>query len=245
MQRGAESEKSSRERREQLNLFISIILILSGSIFDIADIYLKTDFATWTDIHCALKDIQFLGFAIMCFTLCGYSNLKIKAFTFMLIIWRATVAVINSYIPDSPIWYILAPLYATYIFWLYRALSLKDDPPIYIGNTLYNIYNYKNRTFNVLIPVNTFRGLLQALFTLKNPKYETRLLVHGDKIFSVQRDQFVWQPYDETVIQDLIEKAGARIKIIGLPKQKKLEKVLDLVGKNTIFGIRDCRRLEL
>ena len=90
-----------------------------------------------------------------------------------------------------------------------------------------------------------YRGLLQILFTRSSPKYETRLLVSNGFIYSVQHNRFVKQPYDEQVISDLVNKAGARVKLLGFLKKDDLVKYDNLLGKRVFTGIRDCRRLEV
>lgn len=245
MQRGMDMEKLNRKRKEKLNHFISIIFILSGSIFDVVDEFLNTNYDTWVEIHCFLKDVQFIGFALLLFTVCNYKRLRIKALAFMLIIWRTLVCGLNIATPESPLWWAVTLMYAIYLIFLYRIYTLKDLPPIYLTKDDWPVVENTTKTFNILLPVNSFRGLLQILLTRSSPKYETRLLVTNGYIYSVQNNRYVKQDYDPRVVKDLMQKAGARIKLIGYIDYSEVIRINSYLGKRTITGIRDCRRLEL
>lgn len=245
MQRGMDMEKLNRRRKEKLNHFLSITFILSGSVFDIVDEIIKTNYETWVEIHCFLKDLQFVGFALLLFTVCNYKRLKIKALAFMLIFWRTLVCGLNIASPESPLWWAVALMYAIYLIFLYRIYALKDCPPQFLGEKEWTYIEKTQKTFNVLLPVNSFRGLLQILLTRSSPRYETRLLVTGGYIYSVQNNKYVKQVYNAGVIHDLMRKAGAKIKPIGCVDTERVNKINNLLGKRTITGLRDCRRLEI
>lgn len=238
-------EKLNRKRKEKLNHVTSIIFILSGSIFDVVDEIINTNYDTWVEIHCFLKDVQFIGFALLLFTVCNYKRLRIKALAFMLIIWRTLVCGLNIAMPESPLLWAVTLMYAIYLIFLYRIYTLEDWPPQFLGVYEWSATEETQKTFNVLLPVNSFRGLLQILFTRSSPKYETRLLITGGNIYSVQNNTYVKQKYNPDVIQDLMQKTGARIKLISCVDSEEMQKVNELLGKRTITGIRDCRRLEL
>ncbi len=234
-------EKLNQNERGLLSL--AIIFILSGITFDLSDIVIQTNQNQWTEIHCFLKDLQAVGYSLLAFTLCSYSNIKIKTFTFMLILWRMLVVPLNLLDLYYPA--IVLPVYAVYIIFLYRIYTLDDWPPVFLNSQNYQYIENTTKSFNVLLPISTFRGLLQILFTRSSPKYETRLLISGNHIYSVQKSRFVKQDYDHKIIQDLMEKAGARIKLLGLFTPDDRLKYDKLLGKRTFTGIRDCRRLEV
>lgn len=235
-------EKLNQKRRGSHSL--AILFILSGSLFDISDLYFNTTLNNWTTIHCALKDLQVLGFALLCFNLCEYSKLKTKAFIFMLVLWRILILFSNILI-DEPSAYSIIPLYVIYVIFLYRIVTINEWPPVFLNKHNFEYIQKTSKSFNVLIPVNTFRGLLQILFTRSSPKYETRLLVSNDFIYSVQHNKFVKQPYEEKIVKDLMEKAGAKVKLLGFFTDDDRLKYENLLGKRTFTGIRDCRRLEI
>lgn len=223
---------------------LSIIFILSASIFDVLDMALQLNHADWTTAHCALKDLQAVGFALLSFNLCTYSLIKIKTFTFMLIIWRVIVLVLNLTVEDPPAWTLL-PVYSIYIIWILRIITIKDRGHEYLNQTTFKYVYKTSNTFNVLLPVSTFRGLLQILFTWNNPKYETRLLVNLPHIYSVRNNRFIREPHNQKTIEELMEKTGAKIKLLGSVDESEIIKIDKLLGKRTFTGIRDCRRLAL
>ncbi len=236
-------------KKEQLKILISIILILSGNVFDIADYYLfNTDYATvWTDVHLLLKDTRLLGFSILLFIVCPYQRLVIKTFSFMFIILSFAIIIYNIILPEPKNWHIniILALYAIYAYWLYRCFKIKDTRPVYLNKDTYSYLERTSKTFNIVLPVSTFRGLFQALFTKSNPKYETRLLVNGNSMYSVYRGRYIKEKYEKQVIDDLVYKAGAKIKFLGIADEKKIERIDSLVDKRSCFPFRTCRRLEL
>ena len=227
------------QKRNGLLSFIAVILILSGSIFDISDQIIKTSFETWTKSHLILKDIQSIGFALLAFSVCSYKIIKIKVLTFMLILWRTMVLLLNLYC-DSPLPYTVVPLYAIYIIWIYRSMSVgRKGSTISLDNVSFDL------AYNIMFPISSFRGLLQALFTFNNPNYETRMLLHNNNIFLVLNNTFTRKPYDKEALSELIKRNNGEIKNKGAVNIEKIYDAYDLVGKRSIFAVRDCRRLEV
>lgn len=236
-----ELSQQANQKRNGLLDAILIIGILSGSLFDAVDFFLNTKLSLWSDLHYILKDLQTLSITALAFTMCSYNSIKIKAFLFMFVIWRAIVLTYNIYLPDFKHQYILIPLYSTYILWIFRTLLINETKPEYQD------LHYINRdyAYNIYFPVSTFRGLLQALFTLKNPKYETRMMIFRDKLHLVYNNMFTIKDYNREKLERLINDAGAIIKNKGIPDTEKIQNVYNLSGKSTIFAFRDCRKLEL
>lgn len=232
----------NQKRNELLNVVL-FLFIFSGSIFDVSDLILNTSLNSWYLIHYSLKDVQTLAISILAFTLCPYNKINIKVLTFMLVIWRTVVLIYNISLPKLEPGFLYLPLYAIYIFWITRVIILyfKDKPPVYPVDYIEPNYFM----YNVLIPISSFRGLLQALFTLKNPRYEARLMLYKDKVYSVYKNRFTEQQLDINEINDLVSKAGAKIKNRGIFNADKFNKIQSLIGKRSITGFRDCRRLEI
>jgi len=230
--------RENQKRNGLLDLVI-ILGVLSGSLFDAADLFLNTSLSVHGTVHYALKDLQTLSLSILAFTLCSYGNIKIKAFLFMFSIWRFIVFGYNIYLPDFQHQYLMIPLNAIYIIWILRTLTVDSKKPD--QQELDNLN--KEYGYNILFPVLTFRGLLQILFTFNNPKYETRMALYYDEIFLVYKNKFMRKIYDKEKLEELINKSGAIIKAKRNPT--KIYDIYNLMGKKSIFGIRDCRRLEL
>lgn len=232
-----------KKRREQPSWVIVILLIISGNLFDIFSQSITYD--TWEPLHFLFRELRLLGFSLFAYKVTPFRSIKLKVFSFMFAIWSAIIIIHNSLylLPTCTISYVL---YSVYFLWLCRIAFI---PARKIENEEYiktEIYNNHGLHYNVFIPVNTFRGMLQILFIpWKDPLFETRLLSTRNYIYSVQNKRYTRQKYDPKVIFDLIERAGAKIQLIGHVSERDINEVNNLLGKRVFTGVRDCRRLEL
>jgi len=121
-----------------------------------------------------------------------------------------------------------------FVWWLIRIATLdrfKKVPPELSG-----------ACYNILMPIKTYRGILQALFIpWRNPAYETRILIGHGNMTAVINGKFRTMKYDRNHIRVLIRNGG----IIKPCKNYSKEKVQELEGKSLILGFRDCKKLEL
>jgi hypothetical protein len=223
-------------RKELLSYFIIFACILSGSIFDAISLFCYVSDATWECIHLTLKDVKLFGISLLLFTVTPYKTLKIKAFSFMICLWSATVLLYNIILPAISYSFIIAPLYSVYIFWLVRILLISSKSPESTNA------NEPIQPYNILFPVSTFRGLLQVLFTpWRDPIFETRLLVFNDNVIGISKKRFTMTALTEDTIKHYIKTKGAVIKRCSYVDIKN---ILKLVGTKYIIGLRDCNRLQ-
>lgn len=151
----------------------------------------------------------------------------------MCIIWSSVIIAYNSL--HTPINYetLTSILSLLYLWWLIRIATLKKS--VYVPLEL------SGAEYNIMMPVNTWRGLAQTLFIpWRNPAYETHILVAHGKITAVVDGVFTQFVYDREHIRGLIKKGGV-VRICNNYKKSYIDK---LIGKNLILGLRDCRRLE-
>lgn len=228
------------EKRGVLKYILITSMILSGSIFDLTELIFNFKFSVWQSYHFIIKDLMTVGLVSIAYDQASYKNLPLKSFLFMLIIWRVSVAIFNATIPEEHTQYFDLVLYSVYLYWIVRVGIL------FIRGAKTNDQISKiisNRYFNVYLPVSTFRGLLQVLFIpWRNPKYETCMLVSGENLYRVKNDTFIKEKYSQEIVSDLINKAGALIKPVGLPDITKYDK---LVGRRANLLFRNCSTLEV
>jgi hypothetical protein len=221
-------------------LSLAVVFILSGTMFDLSDIVFNNGYCdTWVDIHLFLKDLMFVGFALLAFIQTPYDRLKLKTFTFMLCLWRSVVLIINALGYYNP--YIILSLYILYSLWVIRIYLINPKLVKYTGSEIQKTAV----TYNIFIPVNTFRGLLKALFLFwTDPRYETTILVSKQAMYYVKNKMFYYEPKDTELIERFIENKSAMVSIKHITP-KKLRKINTLLYKRAYPGIRDCRQLEI
>lgn len=162
----------------------------------------------------------------------------------MFIIWSSVIIIYNAINPQNiPIYVTLLP-HSLYLWWLIRVLTIqKDKPSTERDLERVDVYSAHGAgvPYNILMPVNSQRGMFQALFTLRNPLYETRLLVSRNTIVGIAKNKFTGFAYSQTHAKSLIKKGG-KIVVCKDFSQKKLD---NLLGKAYIPVLRDCRKLEM
>lgn len=231
-------ETINQKRKDLLRL--SIVAIVASTLFDITDIFSTIPFSnTWLNTHLFLKDLMIVGFSLGFFLQTNYEDLQIKALTYMFVVWRVIVAIFNLsgyYEPK-----IIIFLYLIYFFWLFRIFMIKEIPLDYTGKSPQRNIN----SYNIFIPVHTFRGLLKCLFLpLSDPRYETTILVDGESMYYVKNKLFFKVKKDEEIINALVKDKRAKVKIKPA-SPKKMREINKLNFKRSILGLRDCRRLQL
>lgn len=228
------------EKRELLEYFLIILLCISGAVYDLLIFpIIQPDELSHLMYQAMCREIMIVGPYLLAFKAISYKNIKLKAFTFMFAM-RSIIVVIHNNFYDTQINLISYMLFAIFLFWLIRIALIKKET----DNTQLHrlkLYEMSGVAYNILLPVKTFRGLLQILFTpWHNPLYETRLLVAEHKIYGVKNKRFVKTDYNYEYVKALVNK-GFKIKECHSYKKNAAEY---LVGKKMIFGFRDCRRLD-
>lgn len=230
------------KRRGQKRVTLSILFILSGIMLDSYDLILNIDHATWLILVNISKDLQIVGFSIISYTLCPFSRLKLKTFLFMMCIWRTFVLIANPLEFYSI--YSVSIFYSIYIYWLLRVYLVDTSRKIQLtGGSIIPLL--AQESYNIFVPVSSFRGLLKALFIpFSKAYYETTIIVHKGDMYFVKNNSFVKRQYMDEKVKDLIESGHAYVQSCK-PTKKQIKKIDKLVGKKSITGIRDCRRLKI
>lgn len=207
-------------------------MILSGAFVTGADLIIKTPDIVWKYAGMISADMQFLGALIGFFYYVPYKQVRLKTALFFLCVWRTFVLVYNpvAISTEHSIYFIMG-CSALYCIWLYRLGNMKkiqdQEPPI-------------NEAYYVLSPINSYRGLLQAVFLPWHPaRYETRILVDGNYVYSINKFKFNRSSIQETDI-DIYN--GVRKPIGRRLTKAELIKLNSIVGKPAITGLRDCRK---
>lgn len=229
-----------QNQKRNVLLELAIVLIITGTIFDSINAIATMPFnEAWIETHLLLKDLMFVGFAIGFFIQTSYKTIQLKAFTFMLVFWRVIVALFNGIGFYQP--YVIIVLYAIYIFWLFKIFSIKEIPLKYTGTEPQtSAYSY-----NILIPVHTFRGLLKSLFCpFSDPRYETTILVNNGNMYYIKNNFFFKTKRKDETINKLIKKNHAKV-IVKPISPKQLRKINKLSHKRSFLGLRDCRILRI
>lgn len=209
------------------------LLIFSGTILDALNIILPIGWESWLKLFNLSKDAQIFGALLLAHIYIQYKHIHLKVLTFFLCVWRIIVTGINATDLNTVInIYFIIGLSLIYYTWVYRLGHLKE-----INSTKPD----HNEAYYIFLPINSIKGLLQAVFIPWQPaRYETRLIVDGDFVYSVYRNKFSKKPKSKTDF----DKLGG----ITIPLNRRLTftertKLDGLVGKRAIPGIRDCRRL--
>lgn len=221
-------------------LKLSICFILASTIFD----FINMPFGyLWIDVHLFLKDLMYVGFALLCYIQTPFSQLKLKTLSFMLIIWRIGVIIINTagLADNSYSLCFIYSLYAVYFLWIIRIYLINPCLVRYTGNGIQN----KVQSYNIFIPVHSFRGLLKALILIHtDPRYETTILVNKKHVYHVKNKMFHRSENKPEVMERLVKKTSAMVNIKNITPMR-LKKVNNLLYKTSITGMRDCQRLKI
>lgn len=215
-----------------MGVVIAMGLILSGMSFDLYDFIYNMPFTQWEYWYSFVRDLQFIGFGLLSFSVCPYKRVELKVLTFFVILWRIFVAGINA----AGIEAIYSPLFvvsatAFYLCWMARAGAMgkfKSEDPI---DGAYIFY----------MPIHSSWGLLKAVFMpWEGARYESIVLVQGCMLWAVHDGRFITKRIEDT---NLTERPGVR-KYLGRNLTfQELNRLAHLVGKRAIPGIRDCRKL--
>ncbi|MCP3924470.1 MAG: hypothetical protein GY714_18005 [Desulfobacterales bacterium] len=209
------------------------ILLAFSSIFMIPLWYCNIPDEQWWRLFFINKDMQIVGFCLLSFILCNYKHLELKTALFLTLIWRTSVLLINTFSFDANIsTWILAPLVLVYAVWLIRLarISHKEDKEPEDGEAFY-----------IFVGVNSILGVVQAVFMpWHHPRYETRMISDGDRVWSVYHGKFNEAPIECT---DLKKINGVRIPLGKQLSKKDYVKLYGMVGHPAVRGVRDCRKL--
>jgi len=219
---------------------VSICLILSGIFLYIC--YLIFNFSEDTFLYLGdiSIDAQVLGYSLLAYSLCSFNNLKLKAFTFMMCLWRSFVLISNPLEFFSL--YPVIVFNSIFLYWLYRVYFIDNNK---VSQMPPDTEVFMSGSYNVFFPISSFRGLLKSLFVpLSDAYYETTLLVHKDYIYCVRLKEFVRLPYLQRKIKKMVGSGDAYIQSCN-PTEKQIIKIEKLVGKRSITGLRDCRKLKI
>lgn len=219
-------------------LKLSLIFILSSTIFD----FINLPFGDlWLDIHLFLKDLMYIGFALLCYIQTPFKQLKLKTLLFMLIIWRVFIISINTIGLADNVYslYFIYALYAVYTLYLARIFCMTTKLVKYTGS----VTQRKANSYNVFIPVHSWRGVVKALILINvDPRYETTLLINNKDIYYVKNKYFHTTENRPEVLQRFVNKQEAMVSIKYI-SPKNLKEVKRLLHKRSITGVRDCQRL--
>lgn len=215
-------------------IVIGFILAMSGFLFDIFDIYIyRIPEQLFIDLQILIKDIKFVGISLVTAASCSYKLIKTKVLSFLFCIWSLSVTIIHGFMFDKELSIFFACIFqAIYLLWFFRLLLMKN-----IKSEVPEI----GQAFYVWQPINSFWGILQAVFLFWYPaRYETRIISDGQYVWSVHHNTFQKDHITETDINFI---KGVRIPLGRKLKDSERNKLNSLVGKRAIFGYRDCRKL--
>ena len=231
------------ERKRLLESTLIIVLILSGNILDFTDLFIDTEFIIFNELQSMCSEFRTLGLAILAYKYIPFENLKTKAFSLMLAIWAVITIIHNNFYDMTPTT-LSYTLYSCYLLWIVRIALINIYCNHSDGYTKAELKALEESgvAINILLPVNTWRGLVQVLLLpWVNPLYETRLLVAGHKITYIKNKVFTQEDFNYKYINELISR-GYKIRFTNNYKKKLVD---GLIGKKLILGFRDCRKLEL
>jgi len=232
-------EKLSQEKRD-IKLIVYVLLMLSGYILNLYDLLFNLDFkTTWTDLYCIKQDLQYLGALLFCYHFCPFERLKLKTLLFMLISWQIFILILNP-LEIYNIYFLSIPsiIYSVLIL---RIFLIKSNLETYDSTSPIK----KTLTYNIFIPVHSFRGLIQAILLFwRDPRYETTILVNNDKVYYVKNKTFHAENKNVEIIERLVNKTHAKIKITHITPRKKRQ-INKLLYKRAIVGLKDCSKLKI
>lgn len=236
------NEQKKMGLRKLLKFSLILTLIMSGNILDRVDGFVNLRIDPFLIYQEIARELYNLGWILLSYQFVPYKNLKIKALTFMFAIWAIVIILHNNFYDMQPS-IISYTLYSCYLLWLARiALIKKEEVNKLEQYRSIDQYSQSGVIYNILMPVSTFRGLIQILLNpFANPLYETRILVAKQKITGIVNKRFIQMSYSESFVKSLIRKGGK----VKLCKDYNSNKINSLIGKKLILGIRDCKRLEL
>lgn len=213
------------DRRKSVVLF-SILTLLPCAMEILPDFL-------WHEAYFSAFDAMGVGLSGLAFTWCRYEDVESKALSFVLLLWRSFVAMINMAGLDpmySPYFVISCALALAYMCIRVRKLpkivSTVPDP---------------DEACYALLPIRAPVGLLQAIFLPWHMgRYESRVVFDNGDCWLVYRGRFkrINMKPEQAV------KQGWDLYPVGRPLT--LEERLrldDLVGQRSITGFRDCRKL--
>lgn len=230
--------------RERLSCGIAILFIISGIPFDALTFFIHMSKEQWEPLHFLCRELKLLGFSYLLYRALKYDQIKLKTLSFMFVIWSSVIIGYNASMPINTHASIVSiPLTTLYLWWLIRILTF--DTKTESKEESYKLiesYRVSGVAYNILMPVSTFRGLLQILFIpWNNPMYETRVLVARGKITGISDNKFTQAPYSESHIRSFIRKNG-KVKACQNYSHKK---VSNLISQKAWFFFKDCRKLEM
>lgn len=208
------------------------LLILSGLFFDLYSAAAGISIAEWQDIYSTVRDLQFIGFALLAFALCPYSKVEAKALTFFMVLWRIGVALINYFSIDP----FYSPVLALFILIIYMAWVLRS---LFMGE--YNDRPEQPGAYHIFFPIHSYWGLLQSVFLPWHPaRYESRMVSDGKNTWAISKKKFV--KYENLNIDNL-----DHVKVYLGRKLTDCEiSFFDvLVGQPATPGWNDCRKFLL
>lgn len=209
-------------------------MVFSGVALDLADAFMGMGIDEWQEWYAVTAEAQLIGFALVSFTICPYSRIKLKAASFFMVLWRVFVAVINYFGISaicSPTF--LASMGCFYIAWLSKlalmgTLEQKDEAP---------------GAYYFMMPIHSVWGLLKSVFIpWRMARYESIVAVEGGTMWAVDRGVFVTKRVEDTNIS---KREGVKV-YLGRNFTSNERLTLNfMVGDKAISGLRDCRRLRV
>lgn len=217
-----------------MGYFITFLFIFGGVIFDGADVFINMDNIHWQSLYSYLRDCQFIGFSLLAFNICDYKKIEFKTMTFFMVLWRVFVTALNVFHGEpyySPLFLVL--LTTVYLTWIVKSLTMgkmtqaEEQPGAYV----------------FYMPIHSFWGLLKAILNpWKGARYESVVVVNNRMVWAVNGREFVTRHIDDT---DLAEKDGVKEYIGRNLTDVEISKLIHMVGKRAVPGIRDCRKLRV
>ena len=209
-----------------------MVLVLNSIGLDISDKYLDIPDSLWGQLLIVSKDLQILGGMILANLFCSYKNIHMKAITFLLCWMRLFVVIINGAMLGKEMsvmsFYAISSIYLIWTARLLYLKKIKSRDPI------------DDEAFYIFIPINSYRGLFQAVFMPWHPaRYETRMICYGGYVWSVHHGIFTKTPIKAT---DIDKSNGVKIPLGRRLTTDEIIKLDLLEGKKSILGIRDCRK---
>ncbi len=215
-------------------IVIVFLMVVSGVVSDAWQVTFKPTSDQWQVVYSSIRDLQFIGFALLAFELCPYKRVEFKVMTFFLIVFRIFVCVAN--LVHAKVEWSLAFVSAmalVYVIWLSKSAGMTEHEP----------QEEQEGAYYFLMPIHSMWGILKAVFMpWLHARYESVVLVQGDLIWAVHRRHFVVRSTHNT---DLSSRAGVKRYIGRDLTSQELVKLNSMVGKRAIPGVRDCRRLRV
>lgn len=217
-----------------MKYLIAFSMILCGLGLDTLDLIFDLPIEDWQPWYSTLRDIQLVGFSLLAYWVCPFVKIRLKVATFFMCLWKVFACLVNliGIGPGYPTIAIVS-MVALYLTWLVKTGMMET---LEQGEPLEGAYIF-------YMPIHSVWGILKAIFVFwRGARYESIVIVQGEKLWAVNGKRFVTKLVGET---DLDEREGVKVYLGRMLTISEVAALAKLVGKRAVPGLRDCRRLRV